>query len=97
LHHHERWDGGGYPHGLAGEQIHLWARVFAVVDTVDAMTSYRPYRAGLPLEGALAEVADNAGSQLDPSCAAIFLSLDRREVAELLQPAEENRLETLVA
>ena len=97
LHHHERWDGSGYPHGLAGERIPLWARVFAVADAVDAMTSYRPYRAGLPLEDALAEVADNAGSQFDPSCAASFLSLDRREVADLLQPADENRLETLVA
>jgi HD-GYP domain-containing protein (c-di-GMP phosphodiesterase class II) len=97
LHHHERWDGGGYPHGLAGEQIPIWARVFAVVDAVDAMTSYRPYRAGLPLEKALAEVAHDSGSQFDPKCAASFLSLDRGEVAELLQPAEENRLETLVA
>jgi ribonuclease P protein subunit RPR2 len=97
LHHHERWDGSGYPHGLAGGQIPLWARVFAVVDAVDAMTSYRPYRASLPLEKALAEVADNAGSQFDPACAACFLRLDRDEVAELLQPAEKNRLETLVA
>ena len=47
LYHHERWDGGGYPHGLKGEEIPRWARLFAVVDTVDAMTSDRPYRAAL--------------------------------------------------
>ena len=97
LHHHERWDGRGYPHGLAGEEIPISARVFAVVDAVDAMTSYRPYRASLPLEDALAEVAANAGSQFDPLCAASFLSLDRGEVTELLQPADENRLRSLVA
>jgi HD-GYP domain-containing protein (c-di-GMP phosphodiesterase class II) len=54
-----------------------------VVDAVDAMTSYRPYQAGLPLDDALAEAAANAGSQFDPLCAARFLSLDRGEVTKL--------------
>jgi HD-GYP domain-containing protein (c-di-GMP phosphodiesterase class II) len=92
LHHHERWDGRGYPHGLAGEEIPMWARIFAVADTVDAMTSERPYRAGLPLEAAFAEVADQAGAQFDPRCVEALLALDRRTVASLLQPAQENRL-----
>src|SRR3712207_6336202 len=51
-HHHERWDGGGYPHGLREEEIPLWARIFAVVDAVDAMTSERPYRCAGTLDDA---------------------------------------------
>jgi HD-GYP domain-containing protein (c-di-GMP phosphodiesterase class II) len=97
LHHHERWDGRGYPHGLAGEETPIWARVFAIVDAVDAMTSDRPYRAGRPLEDALAEVAEQAGSQFDPRCAAGFLALDPRSVAEVLRPAPENRIKILAA
>ena len=54
--HHERWDGGGYPTGCAGIQIPLEARILAVVDSYDAMTSDRPYRAALPAEQAVAEV-----------------------------------------
>jgi ribonuclease P protein subunit RPR2 len=97
LHHHERWDGRGYPHGLAGEEIPLWARIFAVADTVDAMTSDRPYRVGMALEVALAEVADQAGAQFDPRCVEALLALDRRDVARLLQPAQANLLRTQVA
>ena len=66
LHHHERWDGGGYPHGLAGEAIPRTARILAVADAFDAMTSTRPYRAALPVDAALAEVARCAGTQFDP-------------------------------
>jgi ribonuclease P protein subunit RPR2 len=97
LHHHERWDGGGYPDGLAGEQIPLWARIFAVVDTVDAMTSDRPYRKGVPLDQALAEVADKAGSQFDPRCVESFLALNRRDVSERLQRTAKNRFRSLAA
>jgi HD-GYP domain-containing protein (c-di-GMP phosphodiesterase class II) len=97
LHHHERWDGRGYPHGLEGEEIPLWARVFAVVDAVDVMTSDRPYRRGRPLQAALEEVRRESGFQFDPRCAAAFLELDVREVTRLLQPAEENRLKVLAA
>ena len=97
LHHHERWDGRGYPDGLAGEEIPIWARVFAIVDAVDAMTSNRPYRSGRPLEEALAEVSEQALSQFDPRCVEGFLSLDPREIAEVLRPARENRLRILAA
>jgi putative nucleotidyltransferase with HDIG domain len=66
LHHHERWDGGGYPHGLAGAAIPRTARILAVADAFDAMTSTRPYRAALPVDAALAEVSRCAGTQFDP-------------------------------
>ena len=76
-HHHERWDGGGYPDGLAGEQIPLLARILALADTFDAMTSDRPYRKGLSWDTALGEVARGAGTQFDPSLAPLFVSLMR--------------------
>jgi putative nucleotidyltransferase with HDIG domain len=64
--HHERWDGGGYPDGLAGEEIPLEARVFSVADALDAITTDRPYRAGVPLSEARAAIAKGAGTQFDP-------------------------------
>ena len=76
LYHHERWDGQGYPHGLRAEEIPKWARLFAVVDTVDAMTSDRPYRAALPLERALEELRAQSGRQFDPHCVAAFERID---------------------
>ncbi len=66
-HHHERWDGKGYPDGLVGEDIPLAARIFAVVDTLDAMTTDRPYRPGAPLAQARAEIRGMAGTQFDPA------------------------------
>ncbi len=82
-HHHERWDGKGYPEGLAGEAIPLLARVVAVADSFDAMTSDRPYRRGMPLNEALAELAATAGSHFDPTCVAAFLRLRPRIEATL--------------
>jgi HD-GYP domain-containing protein (c-di-GMP phosphodiesterase class II)/pSer/pThr/pTyr-binding forkhead associated (FHA) protein len=73
--HHERWDGKGYPDGLAGEQIPHLARIVAVADTYDAMTSDRPYRKGLPAETAFAEIEKQAGKQFDPQCAEAFLAI----------------------
>jgi putative nucleotidyltransferase with HDIG domain len=75
LYHHERWDGTGYPSGKAGEEIPLEARVLAVADAFDAMTSDRPYRRALTHEEALAEVERCAGSQFDPRIAQVFLEL----------------------
>ncbi len=75
LYHHERWDGAGYPSGKAGEEIPLEARVLAVADAFDAMTSDRPYRRALTHEEALAEVERCAGTQFDPQIASIFLEL----------------------
>lgn len=73
--HHERWDGSGYPFGLAGETIPLAARVFSVADSYDAMTSDRPYRRAMPDEAALDEIRRGAGSQFDPDVADAFLEL----------------------
>jgi hypothetical protein len=74
-HHHERWDGRGYPDGLAGEAIPLGARIFAVADTFDAMTSDRPYRAALSWEAALDELQQCAGTQFDPQVVIIMTRL----------------------
>lgn len=70
LHHHERLDGRGYPHGLAGRCIPWPARIVAVADALDAMTSTRSYRQGRPAAAALAELRRCAGSQFDPSVVA---------------------------
>lgn len=69
-HHHERWDGGGYPDGLAGEQIPFGSRVIGVADAFDAMTSDRAYRSGMPADLALSIIRDNAGTQFDPDIVA---------------------------
>ena len=63
---HERWDGGGYPDGLAGEAIPIVARIVCCCDAYNAMTTDRPYRAALPASDALAEVERNSGTQFDP-------------------------------
>ncbi|HLJ96416.1 MAG TPA: HD domain-containing phosphohydrolase [Gemmataceae bacterium] len=73
--HHERWDGKGYPDGLAGEAIPRLARIVAVADTFDAMTSDRPYRKGMAADVAFAEVEKQSGKQFDPECAAAFLAI----------------------
>ena len=75
LHHHERWDGAGYPDGLARESIPLLSRVVAVVDTYDAMTHDRPYRRALSRQQALEELRRCAGSQFDPTVVAEFLDM----------------------
>jgi ribonuclease P protein subunit RPR2 len=65
-HHHERWDGSGYPDGLAGEEIPLAARIFSVVDALDAITTERPYRPAASIAEARATIAAAAGTQFDP-------------------------------
>jgi putative two-component system response regulator len=71
--HHERWDGGGYPRGLRGEEIPLAARIVAVADFYDALASDRPYRAAWPIPRVLAEIEAGIGSHFDPDVAAAFL------------------------
>ena len=65
--HHERWDGKGYPDGLSGEQIPLGARIIMVADTIDAMTTDRPYRAALSFERVISELIKYRGIQFDPT------------------------------
>jgi diguanylate cyclase len=79
-HHHERWDGAGYPDGLAGESVSLGARVFAVIDSFDALTSVRPYRRDIgegAAERALAILEDGKGSRYWPEAVDLFASLYR--------------------
>jgi HD-GYP domain-containing protein (c-di-GMP phosphodiesterase class II) len=83
--HHERWDGKGYPDGLAGEQIPRLARLVAVADTFDAMTTDRPYRVGRPADWAFAEIEKGIGTQFDPECASAFLRLRPRIEQQLAQ------------
>lgn len=73
--HHEKWDGSGYPGGLAGEGIPMSARLFAVVDVYDALTSDRPYRKAWKKERALNYIHDHIGSQFDPRIATVFLQI----------------------
>jgi HD-GYP domain-containing protein (c-di-GMP phosphodiesterase class II) len=84
LAHEERFDGSGYPRRLAGTAIPLWARLFAVIDTLDAMTSDRPYRKGLSYDDAEAEISHLAGTQFDPQAVRAFM-------------AEEGTLRAMVA
>ena len=73
--HHEKWDGSGYPRGLKREEIPLGARIFALVDAFDAMTSDRPYRRALSFEQALEQIASSAGTQFDPEVVRCFVEL----------------------
>ena len=74
--HHERWDGSGYPQRLAGEAIPLAARIVAIADVFDALTSVRPYKAAWTIEAALAHIAAEAGKHFDPALVAHFLALE---------------------
>lgn len=76
LHHHERWDGRGYPYGLAGDKIPLFARLLALADSFDAMSSTRTYRAAMPRPTVLGEIRKGAGAQFDPAFATMFIQLD---------------------
>jgi putative nucleotidyltransferase with HDIG domain len=95
LHHHERWDGRGYPDGIAGEDIPLLARVLAVADAFDAMTVDRAYSKALPAGTARAELERGAGSQFDPRVVAAFLAVLARGTAAaargLYSPPDDGR------
>jgi putative nucleotidyltransferase with HDIG domain len=82
-HHHERWDGKGYPDGLGGEAISPLARVVALADAFDAMTSDRPYRKGMPPAAAFAEIEKQQGRQFDPTFAAAFIAISDELLQEI--------------
>ena len=86
--HHERWDGKGYPEGLKGEDIPLLGRVLGVADFLDALTSDRSYRKGLPLEEALQMVKDLEGQAFDP--VAVKAAVDLHERGDLALPTAPN-------
>jgi len=86
--HHEKYDGSGYPRGLRGEMIHINARVFAVADAFDAITSDRPYRVAAPYLEAREEVVANARTQFDPKVVNAFLKIPEREWQEIRVTAE---------
>jgi putative nucleotidyltransferase with HDIG domain len=85
LRHHERYDGRGYPGGLAGEDIPLMGRIICLADGFDAMTSNRTYRRALPLEVALMEIRRCSGTQFDPRLAQAFLEIDAGRLRDLLR------------
>jgi HD-GYP domain-containing protein (c-di-GMP phosphodiesterase class II) len=80
--HHERYDGSGYPRGLKGDDIPLGARIFAVVDAYDAITSYRPYRKAQPHRKAVEEIVRNSGVQFDPDVVRAFLESEKQGLLE---------------
>jgi len=87
--HHERWDGAGYPYGLAGESTPLVGRIVAVADVFDALTHSRPYKSAWPVEEALAEIERGAGTQFDPRVVEAFLAThDRAEAADRTAPQQ---------
>ena len=88
LNHHERFDGKGYPRGLRGDAIPLPARVFSIADSFDAMISDRPYRNGMSLEMARAEVRRCAGTQFDPACVAAFDQISDYELRRITEERE---------
>jgi HD-GYP domain-containing protein (c-di-GMP phosphodiesterase class II) len=83
LHHHERYDGQGYPHGLKGEDIPMLGRIIAVADTFDAITSHRAYRSGKTAKEALEIIENVAGTQLDPDLVDVFKDVIEEDLGEV--------------
>ncbi|HEX8550747.1 MAG TPA: HD-GYP domain-containing protein, partial [Abditibacteriaceae bacterium] len=90
LHHHERWDGMGYPRGLKGDEIPMEGRILAVVDVFDALTHERPYKQAWSVEEALAEIEIQKGRQFDPLVVEAFLDLSRADLESICawQPSD---------
>lgn len=88
LTHHERWDGGGYPRGLSGEEIPLAGRIVAVADVFDALSHERPYKAAWPVEQAIEEVVGQAGRQFDPGVIEAFSRLDHPSLLSRVPESE---------
>jgi HD-GYP domain-containing protein (c-di-GMP phosphodiesterase class II) len=93
-HHHERWDGRGYPDGLTGTEIPGPARIFSIADVIDAMTSFRPYRAPMSLEEAVREILKNAGTQFDPALSALAEEVFLGETIDLLETVALPKLQS---
>lgn len=91
LHHHERWDGRGYPYGLSAQAIPFTARLFAVVNAYDAMTSDRPYRRALAQDEALKELVRGAGTSFDPEVVDAFVQIPLEDLALIRRQVEDQR------
>jgi HD-GYP domain-containing protein (c-di-GMP phosphodiesterase class II) len=95
---HERWDGKGYPDGLAGDAIPVAARIVAACDAYNAMTTDRPYRSALPVHVALAELRDNAGTQFDPAVVeALLLVITRWDPEMVADAPRSDELDAAIA
>jgi len=92
LHHHERWDGSGYPEGLKGEQISVEARILAIADSFEAMSSARPYRPALCGEKGLKELRRGAGSQFDPKLVEVFIRIIEAGLSDKVKAGKTNPL-----
>jgi diguanylate cyclase (GGDEF)-like protein/putative nucleotidyltransferase with HDIG domain len=90
LHHHERWDGSGYPEGLKGEQISVEARILAIADAFEAMSAARPYRTALCNEKVLRELRRGAGSQFDPELVEIFIGIVEAGLPDKVKAAQDS-------
>jgi len=89
LYHHERWDGGGYPEGLKGEEIPTEARILSIADSFAAMTSARPYRPALCIEKVIKELQRCAGSQFDPDLVRVFLDIIKAEFPDQVKTGQD--------
>ena len=92
LHHHERWDGSGYPEGLKGEQISVEARILAIADAFEAMSAARPYRPALCNEKVLTELRRGAGSQFDPELVEVFIGVVEAGLPDKMKAAHDSAI-----
>jgi diguanylate cyclase (GGDEF)-like protein/putative nucleotidyltransferase with HDIG domain len=95
LHHHERWDGSGYPEGLKGEEISIEARILAIADSFEAMSSARPYRPALCGEKVLKELRRGAGSQFDPKLVEVFIGIIEAGLPEKVKTGQDSSSERI--
>ena len=89
LHHHERYDGKGYPAGLAGKEIPLGSRIVSIVDSFDAMLSSRAYRNALPVDEAVRRLVADTGAQFDPEIAPLFIDLAKAQLSQLSENTDD--------
>ncbi|MDH5781378.1 MAG: diguanylate cyclase, partial [Dehalococcoidia bacterium] len=95
LHHHERWDGSGYPEGLKGEEISIEARILAIADSFEAMSSARPYRPAFCGEKVLKELRRGAGSQFDPKLVEVFIGIIEAGLPEKVKTGQDSSSERI--
>jgi HD-GYP domain-containing protein (c-di-GMP phosphodiesterase class II) len=95
LHHHERWDGSGYPEGLKGEQISIEARILAIADSFEAMSAARPFRPALCGEKVLKELRRGAGSQFDPQLMEVFIGIIEAGLSDKVKAGQDSSPEPI--